>query len=622
MTKTAALRGLFAGLALLACSVTHAYAQNPSPAQMLDPKLGPKFDDVNMSVPTADELPLCKVELVQGGAQGASGWLLKDSKGQPLRRFFDSSGDKKVDTWSYYKDGIEVYREFDTAGKGLPNNFRWLNSNGMKWALGAVNNGRGYVTSWRMISAEEVGFEAFQAIARQDFGRLQVLFITDAEMQAIKLPNAKINAVRANLQPAQQKFALVCKKLGAGVKFDMVEGAVPQCDTTGDVEIIHHPDRQVRLDRQGKYEFLNTQEMIQVGMAWRLADVPVFGPIEVRPDGELQKLLQILADLDVRRPPEQPLLAKNGPIDQYYRKRIPYVQAIIKLVEDKERDGWYKQLFDNMMALAQNSGEKVAIDMLAQLKDDVVRAMPGSNLAAYATYRYLWTGYSIRMVFPPPKPDDVKKFQDQWLADLASFVKSYPKADDTPEALHQLAIGCEFDGKNEEGKRWYRQLYENFPDHNLAPRARGSEARLNLVGSAFLLAAPLLADGAKRFDIAQLRNKVVVVHYWGSYTEQYKDDFVRLKRVIDQVGTAKGVELVCINLDESANRASEAVIKGQLPGIHLFQATNNAAGLNSPLATQYGIHMLPTIFVIGRDGRVTNNNVQVGDIEAALKNAQ
>ena len=43
---------------------------------------------------------------------------------------------------------------------------------------------------------------------------------------------------------------------------------------------------------------------------------------------------------------------------------------------------------------------------------------------------------------------------------------------------------------------------------------------------------------------------------------------------------------------------------------------------HNPLATQFGIHILPTLFVVGRDGRVTNNAVQVSDVETELKKVQ
>jgi len=69
---------------------------------------------------------------------------------------------------------------------------------------------------------------------------------------------------------------------------------------------------------------------------------------------------------------------------------------------------------------------------------------------------------------------EIAKLQDKWLDDLTDFVKKYSKAEDTPDALGQLAIGCEFAGKIEEAKRWYKELFTSFPEHYHAPRSRGS----------------------------------------------------------------------------------------------------------------------------------------------------
>src|SRR4029077_12845112 len=114
--------------------------------------------------------------------------------------------------------------------------------------------------------------------------------------------------------------------------------------------------------------------------------------------------------------------------------------------------------------------------------------------------------------------DDQKKIaaaQDKWLDDLTEFANRYSKAEDTPEALHQLAIGCEFGGKSAQAKRWYTQLAETYPNHHLAARSRGSVARLDLVGNPMKLAAPRLDTGAV-FDLGQLKGKLVIVHYWRS----------------------------------------------------------------------------------------------------------
>ena len=50
--------------------------------------------------------------------------------GKPLRKIVDNRGDSKPHIWSYYLDGVEVYREIDSDFDGEPDQYRWFNSAG------------------------------------------------------------------------------------------------------------------------------------------------------------------------------------------------------------------------------------------------------------------------------------------------------------------------------------------------------------------------------------------------------------------------------------------------------------------------------------------------------------
>src|SRR5687767_4997649 len=112
MAKTTALRGLLTGCLLVMAGASPALGA-PTVAQMLE-IYKPTFQDVAVSMPTAEEQAGCEVKLVTGTRPGSSGWILLDAKKQPVRRYYDSNGDKKIDMWSWYKDGVEVYRELDS----------------------------------------------------------------------------------------------------------------------------------------------------------------------------------------------------------------------------------------------------------------------------------------------------------------------------------------------------------------------------------------------------------------------------------------------------------------------------------------------------------------------------
>ncbi len=631
MAKARVVTGLVGGLLLWAAAAPTWAA--PTVAQILQFK--PRQDNVGYATPTPDDQKTCEVKLISGSRPGSSGWVLFDAKKQPLRRFFDVNGDKKIDIWSYFKDGVEVYREIDTNNDDRPDQFRWLNSGGMKW--GADTNGDGKIDFWKQIAAEEVAEEVFQAVAHNDFHRLQALFITEAELRALKLPEAQASRVRTMLKQAPERFGKVMAKLPslAKAQFIRVESAPPSCLPADALKIDHdlltYPSRAILYETADKkHDWLQTGEMMQVGLAWRLLDLPNDREPEGIADGgkkplptaglpndpEVQKLLEALGQLDASSPASPPGSGNHPEYARYNLQRVELLEKIVAKVEPEKRELWIKQIFDNLNNAVTN-GDKTAMARLVSFKEQVVKGMPGSNLAAYASFRWLWATYSPQIA--EARGPAAQKIQEEWLGKLAEFVQAYPKAEDTPDALSHLAMGWEFGGKEDEAKRWYTQLANHFPDNINADKARGAVRRLELVGKEMELKGPQLQSAAP-FDLAQLRGKVIAVYYWASYCSTCVGDFARLKQLQSQYG-AKGFELVCVNLDDKADDAQRYLQTTPVLGMHLFQPAREGGGLNSPLATHYGIMGLPSLVLVGKDGKVISRTIQINDLEEALKKA-
>ena len=51
------------------------------------------------------------------------------------------------------------------------------------------------------------------------------------------------------------------------------------------------------------------------------------------------------------------------------------------------------------------------------------------------------------------------------------------------------------------------------------------------------------------------------------------------------------------------------------PGIHLYRP----GGMNNPLATKDGVAKIPTIFLIGRDGKLIASGIAIDDLEDVIK---
>ncbi len=253
MGKTTSLKGLWAGCLLMAAGISPAFADPPPSVATLLSYMKPKFQDVSVSTPTPEEYSACEVKVISGPKPKSSGYVILDAKKQPMRRLVATDG-SKIDMWSYYKDGIEVYRELDTNGNRVPDQFRWLNGGGMKWGVSTKEDGK--IDQWKMISAEEAAQEVFAALSTGDFTRLQALFITEAELRT--LPAPEIQRISALLKGASVKFQTTRGKLpqlDAKARFVRVESATPQLRTrrcqrhgtgTNPFPLSNHPFRNGR----------------------------------------------------------------------------------------------------------------------------------------------------------------------------------------------------------------------------------------------------------------------------------------------------------------------------------------------------------------------------------------
>ncbi|HLN27642.1 MAG TPA: thioredoxin-like domain-containing protein [Gemmataceae bacterium] len=619
MTRERKGIGLLAGCLVFLAGGSVVHAAKYTAADIL--RLRPHQEGVIYSTPSAQEQSSCTVELLSG-ERGGSGWLVRDPQGRPLRKFFDTNGDRKIDVWSYYLDGVEVYREFSSQYDPKPDQFRWLNSGGMKWGVDLNKDGK--IDGWKMISAEEVSQEILLAVINRDFNRIQALFITETEIKALDLPAAEAARLLELQKQAYAKFQNTVGKLtniNDKTRWLHLETTAPQCvpaETLGNKQdVIKYARGTILCETNGKNDWIQTGELIKVGLAWRIIDAPTIGDgmgdLGATPtDPAVQALLDQLRDLDARAPKGVDAPGPNTDIVDYNLQRANLLEQIVAKVKPEEREQWIRQVADCLSAAAQNSpdNDRKAYQRLARLEEQIIKAVPNTPVAAYVTFREMSADNAAKLAKPGP---DIVKVQEQWLERLTKFVDAYPRAEDAPEALMQLGMVSEFVNKETEAKKWYQRLAKDFSDHPLGAKAQGALRRLDLEGKSLELSGSLLDGG--RFNIEQLRGKTVIVYYWASWNkDRCVGDFATLRLLLDKFA-AKGLALVCVNLDNTAEEANAFLQRSPAPGFHLFQP----GGLESPLATQYGVMVLPNLFLVDKDGKVVSRAIQqVGGLEDEL----
>jgi thiol-disulfide isomerase/thioredoxin len=183
---------------------------------------------------------------------------------------------------------------------------------------------------------------------------------------------------------------------------------------------------------------------------------------------------------------------------------------------------------------------------------------------------------------------------------------------DAAEAMLRLAILLDYPGKEAEASVWFNRISKEFPQSDLAPKAKGAVARLDSIGKTIPLRAKTL-DG-RTFDLAAAKDRVVLIHYWATWAEPCVQDLDAIKALVAKYGK-DGFYPVGVNLDGDAKAAAALVRTKSIAWPQLFED----GGLDSRLATEMGVLTLPLMILVGKDGKVISRNIHAGEMDAELK---
>ena len=620
---------------LLAALAGRTAEAAPTAADAL--KLAPIQKDVDYQTPAKEDSEKCTIKAEK--LNGQTGWVIRDKAGQILRRFVDTNADNVVDQWSYYQDGLEVYRDIDADFNGKPDQCRWFNTAGIRWGLDTNEDGK--IDRWKEISAEETGDELVRAIAEKDLQRFSRLLITPDELKSLGLGEARAEELKTKTAAAVGDFRKLAdsqKAIGTGSRALQFGGSKPgmvPAGTDGSTkDMIVYENAVVLAENNGKQVQLQIPTLVRIGDTWRLISTPhidgdgkelaggdfIRGPQtnggdDTQPgSGPPQELLTALEELDkawdnAANPQEQAEIANKK------SQVLEEIAGAANTAEDRAL--WTRQAADYMSATVQSGIWPAGVERLQAMQARLAKDPAAEDLAAYVEFRCLNAQYGAAISTPGQGQDTFAKAQAAWLANLEKYVADHPKSADTAEAMLQLAMAQEFAGQEEETKKWYGRIRAEFPDTPTAKKATGALVRLDCVGKSIRLKGTNVNPGIKAtaIDIAQLKDKAVLIQYWATWCEPALVDMAQLKEV--QAEFAKdGLVVVGVSLDNKPEDLKDYLSQHKLPWPQLFEP----GGLDSRLANEMGILTLPTMILIGKDGKVLNRGVHITDLEREVTN--
>lgn len=614
----------------LALSVLATSSQGASPTVEQALSLTPIQKDVDCDRPQGDEVARCRISSQK--IDGYVGWVVEDANGVILRRFLDTNGDNKVDQWSYYKGGLEVYRDLDGNFNGKADQYRWFYTGGSRWGVDRDEDGR--IDQWRFISAEEVTAEVIAALAEKDVDRFLHVALGRTDVGPLGLGPTKSKDLAAKIEGLETKFKdLLAKQkaVTAATKWVQFSGSRPgviPAKTAGSTQDVQVYENVVAIVQTG-----TAHGQVQIGTlvlapgGWRVIDVPqpiaegqtemasgfffqiapperAKTPTVTGPSEEVQKLMAAIEEVDKAASQAATVEEKA----KHNGRKADLLEQLATQSKPDERAMWYRQLADTISASVQSGAFPDGVKRLQALFDKLAKAGEPKAIVAHVRFAQMAAEYGLAI---QDKKADYATLQSQWLKKLEGYIADYPDCPDTAEAMFQLAVAQEYAGQEEDATKWYGKIVKDFPTAPAAKKAAGARNRLGSVGNTISIVGK--SPSGKTVDTADYRGKVVLVQYWATWCEPCKADMPMLKELLSKYGA--GFTIVGVNLDQSAKDMADYVSQNSLtwPQIH------EEGGLESRPANEMGILTLPTMILLDGQGKVVNRNIHVAELDREVK---